>query len=1355
MSAPSFALLRTWSILTRWLLAATLLFWLLFAAVWGTLHWVIVPRIDEFRPQLEARATQDLGVPVRIGAVVARSNGWMPSFELTDVALIDAQGRVALRLARVLVSLSPRSLWHLGFEQIYIDRPTLDVRRAADGKISVAGIDLGGAGDASAPALNWFFSQREVVIANGELRWSDELRGTPPIALHGVDVVLRDGARRHDLRLDATPPPEWGERFSLRGRFVQPLLERQAGRWQAWDGQLFAAFDRVDVSQLRRFASLGLELNQGVGAVRAWADVRQGRISGATADVALSEVSLKLAPQLPELALQRVQGRLQLRLLDGGFEFSTQGLAFDTQEGLHWPGGNVRYLALAEPGQAPRGEFKADSLDLTALAQIARSMPLQPQWRGQLQDVAPKGRIDSVSASWQGPLEAPTRYAVQGQLRQLEVAAVRGVPGVRALDVNFDLDQNGGRARLTMAGGSVDVPDVLSEARIALDQFSAQASWQHRGDDWQVALSDLRFANADAQGQGSVKWRTSDPLHTAKRGRFPGELDLQVTLARADARQVHRYLPKVIDSAARDYVREAILAGSASNVSFVVKGPLAQLPHVAPGQGVFRITVPISQVDFAFVPPSLQPAGESPWPMLTDVTGEVIIDGMQLQVNLAHARLGASTGLSVTRAFASIADVRHTTVRVDADFNGPLADALSTVQTSPLNAITAQALAGARGAGLADYTLKLNLPLADLGQTSVQGSVRLANNEFQIAPTAPRLTRAQGLISYSDEGVTLTGVQGRLLGGDARLDGGLRFAAGQMLVAPGASTIRIAGQASAEGLRQAAELGFVARLARYMEGIAPYSAVVGLRLGVPELLVTSNLQGMASTLPAPLGKSAASSLPLRLQWGLPEAVIAAGNTTLARVQDRWRLSLEPLAQVVYERDTAGQTARVLRGSISVGVDALESLALPMQGVHGNVQVALLDVDAWADVMSNLGVQTSLQGGKTDFAMDYLPTTLALRADVLHFGARTFNGVTAGLDRDSTLWRANVDATELNGYLEYRQPAEGNAAAGRVYARLARLTLAQSTASEMESLMDSQPVSIPALDVVVDEFELRGKQLGRLEMEAINRAAQSAGGVREWRLNKFNLVTPEARLTANGNWARVNAQAPASAALVTGAVAARRTVVDFDLDIGDGGKLLERFGMAGVLRQASGKITGQAAWLGSPLKPDYPSMSGAFKVNVASGQFLKADPGLAKLLGVLSLQALPRRLTLDFRDVFSDGFAFDFLRGDVTVDNGVARTDNLQMKGVNAAVLMDGQASLADETQNLRVVVVPEINAGGATLLAAIINPAVGLGTFLAQWVLRRPLIDSITQEFHIDGSWADPQVTKIPLTTSPPKESKP
>jgi uncharacterized protein YhdP len=124
-------------------------------------------------------------------------------------------------------------------------------------------------------------------------------------------------------------------------------------------------------------------------------------------------------------------------------------------------------------------------------------------------------------------------------------------------------------------------------------------------------------------------------------------------------------------------------------------------------------------------------------------------------------------------------------------------------------------------------------------------------------------------------------------------------------------------------------------------------------------------------------------------------------------------------------------------------------------------------------------------------------------------------------------------------------------------------------------------------------------------------------------------------------------------------------------------------------------------------------------------------------------------------VFSDGFAFDFIRGDVQIEQGLAKTNNLQMKGVNAAVLMEGRADIAQETQDIKVVVVPEINAGTASLIATVINPAVGIGTFLAQLILRRPLIESTTQEFSITGSWADPKITKVEAKTEAPAASQP
>jgi uncharacterized protein YhdP len=202
-------------------------------------------------------------------------------------------------------------------------------------------------------------------------------------------------------------------------------------------------------------------------------------------------------------------------------------------------------------------------------------------------------------------------------------------------------------------------------------------------------------------------------------------------------------------------------------------------------------------------------------------------------------------------------------------------------------------------------------------------------------------------------------------------------------------------------------------------------------------------------------------------------------------------------------------------------------------------------------------------------------------------------------------------------------------------------------------------------------------------------------------------------------------------------------LDFQVDLADSGALLERMGYGKILRGGKGRLQGQLGWAGSPFSPDLPSLDGQMSMALETGQVLKVDAGAARLLGVLTLQSLPRRLLLDFRDLYQEGFAFDNIGGELRLSDGVAHINNLRMRGVQATVLMEGQADLERETQDLRVFVVPEINAGTASLAYAAINPAIGLGTFLAQWLLRRPLIAASTREFHVTGSWDDPKVERV------------
>jgi len=1364
-----------------WLVASA---WLLFGLSWFVLHGWIVPRIGEFRPRLEIEASKALGVPVRIGGITAHSQGMIPSFELSDVTLLDAQGREALRLPRVLGALSPSSIWGLGFEQIYIDKPELDIRRAADGKIYVGGLDVSQdrAGGQSA-AADWFFSQTEFAIRGGTVRWTDELQRAPPLALTQVDWVMRNARRRHLLRLDATPPAEWGDRFTVRGMFRQSLLAANAGDFDAWTGQLFAEFGRVDASRVRQYVSmdtLGVELARGNGALRAWADVSKGRITGGTADVALRDVDARFGAKLQPLAFESVAGRIGGGQRANGFDFSTEGLSFRTRDGLQWPGGNVTLAHTGDEAGAPQHtELKADKLDLAALAQIANRLPLDAATHGFIASFAPKGLVEAVEARWQGPIAAPRTYAAKGRVAALTIASLPaaaplpavaasaaahprpGRPGVSGATIDFDLTQDGGQAKVRIANGALDLPGVFEDPLVPFDQLAVDTQWKFTGRKIEAQLRNLQFANADAQGQAQVSWRTEDvagppPAAGAADLRFPGVLDLQGSLSRGDGARVHRYLPLVLPEQVRHYVRDAVVQGQVSDVKFKVKGPLEHLPFTNPAQGDFRVSAKIRNGHFAYVPKTIQPAGAAPWPALTELGGELVFDRASLEVNGASGKVAGLPGLQLIKGEARIPDLTHdSTVHVNVDLKGALADALGFVNQSPVGGMTSHALAGAKAGGTGDYRFRLELPIHSIDKSRVEGTVTLPGNDVQFAAAAPMLSRLKGVVSISEKGFSVAGGQAKLLGGDVRFDGGLHS---QPRATGSAETETVAnfkaqGNVTAEGLRQAKELGPLARMAQSASGGTAYTATLGFRHGMPELAISSNLQGMALNLPAPLSKTAEAALPMRFENTLLQASMGPGQ----KLEDQLSVSIGRVASVTYMRDLSGAEPRVLRGGIALGLEPGETVPLQETGVAANINLAQVDLDAWQKLLGDSAPSGTLPAAAAaspaainraaaNAAMSYLPTTMAIRARELVVEGRKLHNVVVGGSREGLTWRANIDATELNGYVEFRQP--GGIGAGRVYARLSRLSLEPSTANEVEAILNEQPASIPALDIVVEDLELRGKKLGRVEIEAVNRGASAAAreGVREWRLNKLNVILPEAVLTANGNWVALNAQAAAAAAANRTARAAaerRRTVMNFKLEIADSGALLKRFGMGEVIRRGKGKLEGQVAWVGSPLSFDYPSMSGQFNVNVESGQFVKADPGIAKLLGVLSLQSLPRRLALDFRDVFSEGFAFDFVRGDVNINQGVAHTNNLQMRGVNAAVLMEGSADIARETQDIKVVVVPEVNAGTASLIATAINPAIGLGSFLAQMFLRRPLMQAATQEFHIDGTWSDPRVTKV------------
>lgn len=1323
----------------RLLVGALLLLWSLLLAAWLILHWGILPHIDEWRPRIEAMASRSLGAPVKIGEIQLRSAGWIPAAELHDVVLQDRRGREALRLPRVSAALSVPSLLalRLRFEQLLIDGAQLVVRRDPQGRISVGGLEMAGemGGEADAnPAADWFFQQSEFVIRDATLTWIDEQRGAAPLQLSDTVVVVRNGLRHHDVRIDATPQASWGERFSLRARLSQPLVAR-AGDWRRWHGTVFADLPLVDVALLRGYVDLPFELREGRGAARAWVELADGQAGGATVDLALRDVSLRLSKQVQPLQFEHLSARLDGEQGPQRARISARRLNFATVDGVRWSDSSVdaswRTAATATgAGELVAGEFSADRLDLASMASIAARVPFGEAVRKGLAELAPRGTVHDLVARWDGPLDAPRQYQVRARIKGLAIAAAPmaqgvGRPGWLNADVDVQASELGGDARLAVADGAIEFPGVFEQATVPLRRFDAQLTWRigaerAQGRSIDVRVKEARFDNDDAQGELALSWRTGEGTGFGRGGRFPGVLELHGKLTDGRAASAARYLPLGVPQGARDYLRLALQSGTVSSLGIDVKGDLWDFPFrddKASREATFRIAAQAKDVTFAYVP-SLpahgdEPAVGSPWPVITQAEGELVFEHGGMSIVRAQGRI---FGADLRGVSANVRDFGHEPMlEIDGQARGPLADMLRFVGSTPVGERLGGALSQVSGSGNAELRLALQLPLGRLEQFAVKGGLLLAGNEVRLRPEAPLLAQARARVEFTQKGLQIIGATARTLGGEIAFDGGTQ---------PDGS-LRFTGQgmASAEGLRRATELGALSRLASSLQGQAAYRLALGFNKGIPEFQLTSNLAGMASNLPAPLNKAAEMALPLRVQTLLQADSPAAA----AAPRDQLRIDIGSLVQAIYVRELGKDGPRVLRGA--VGVNAPPPAVVPgAQAVAEFTQGVSLD--AWRTTLAAVVGSGTGAPGADDAG--YLPRQISLRAPELLLAGRRFTAAQVELrrtqrDGDET-WRANLQSDQVIGNVEYRVP-RGAGSAGQIQARLSRLwwpTADKPTVHSGERAQED--TNVPALDMVVDDFEWAGRKLGRLEIEAINRGGVAAQ--REWRLQRLVMRVPEATLTASGQWGAVPG-------------ARRRMAMDVQLDLADSGAFLERLGFGKTLRGGKGKLQGQLAWSGSPLAFELPSLGGQLTLALDAGQFLKADAGAARLLGVLSLQALPRRLLLDFRDVFQEGFAFDNIAGEVHLNGSEAGVSSLRMHGVNATVLMDGKADIENETQDLRVFVVPEINAGTASLAYAAINPAVGLGTFVAQWLLRRPLIAANTREFHVTGSWDEPKIDRV------------
>ncbi|MDH5857414.1 YhdP family protein [Lampropedia aestuarii] len=830
-----------------------------------------------------------------------------------------------------------------------------------------------------------------------------------------------------------------------------------------------------------------------------------------------------------------------------------------------------------------------------------------------------------------------------------------------------------------------------------------------------------------------------------------------------------------------------------------------QTEAATPSRELFRISADLEQVQFRYVPHYLLGSGTPAlsWPDLQGVNARLEFIGNRMDLAVQSAQLQAAPKVRVSNGKAWIDDLMHAQVGVDVRAAGPLADQLRVLSSTPVARMTDHAMDNLQGTGNAAFRLQLDIPLesAQADQIQVTGDVQLKDNALQWWPQVPRLSAVQGRVRFTDKGFAANGIQAQALGGPVTLDVAM---ADHVNGAPTQVRIDAQGQLSAQGLQQYAQQALGS--ARADQWLAALSGQTNYTLQVntigqrPFVSFDSSLQGLASSLPYPLDKAADAAQPLRLSHSSPDSTgLEQIQLTLGeRIDARYQLRAAPTAsdpQAADSRQPQSTTVAtpelaVLSGQLLIGQFSADEKRLPgfipntFAAAPGDTRVqAIVAKDQWDAaewlpwLMQAQSTQTKHAAASPDSASQswieqLMPDVWYGHFDLLQWGKLRLHDAQIqayqGISSNASIWTTHFKATETQGTLEYHpQYLEGTgllrgnidylelpAHFGQDDAQAPGAAAEADTPPALEGLdtTDTQAESsalanvrhLPTVDIEIGRLLFANRDWGKVAMQAMNRVVN--GHPSEWIINYLTIEVPEARLTAKGSWQDVRTH-NGIYHLLSGR---KKMDMQFTLEMLDAGRLLARMGMPGVLSAGNGKLNGRLSWQGSPLHLDIPSLNGDFSLDVAKGQFLKVNAGAGRLLGVMSLQALPRRLTLDFRDIFSEGFAFDFVRGDIHLATGVASTNNLQMKGVNAGVVLEGSANILQETQNITAVVVPELDAMTASLVATAINPAIGAGTFLAQFFFSKPLAEAAAQEFLIRGSWSDPIVERSSTRTAKP-----
>lgn len=954
-------------------------------------------------------------------------------------------------------------------------------------------------------------------------------------------------------------------------------------------------------------------------------------------------------------------------------------------------------LPVSVAGEGALRLWLAFADDGRILPQAAQFDIHQPRWQPTHAADAPAGQAERLQGSLR--FEDEQHWQASLDLRDLSVRAHDSLPGLAHADVRLYGNAARGTASLSLNGGHLALPAVfpIHEGQLAFQTLAAALHWQRQPDgSLHLTLREARFENADAQG-GEAEGTLTLPADGSG-----ARIDLAARLAQGNGAATWRYLPHVVPEAARDWLRNYLTAGTAHDVTLRLRGALADFPFEH-SEGEFSIAMNAEGV-------RLRPYED--WPEMQEIRGRLRFHGAGMFIEEAQGRL---YGVQLAPVNAQIADLGaeapHLVLQGEA--RGATADFLRFIQESPVRERVGGWVTELQPTGEAALRLALDIALDEPTQSQAQGEFQFADNRVQLPPW-PAVEAARLRLRFTLDNLAFDEIGGQWLGHPLQLSGENSehgpALSGRVLLDADALRQQLAATPDAPAT--------LAALMRALRGRTPLHIQASLHPENTEVHLRSTLEGLASTLPAPLAKAEDAAWPLAVSL----------RHTPDQLRLDWQQTPRLHGDIRWRPTPQGDGWQLAQGAQGVFTAA----SLPAQGLAMEARLADVNFDDWRTFLQQTGADSG--SGESSRARAPLcpPCTVRLRAE--RFQLFDTPGRTLNLQLDALPgrgWQGHVDSTLAAGPVQWLD--EG--AHGLLRARLKHFAIGEAPLPPEKQVItvtaeggrptapepaDPARTHLPDVDLIVDQLYLNGQPLGRL-------ALQAANNEHGWQLSRAELINEDATLTASGEW---------------GAHAPSRTRTRFSLALRDIGRFLARLNQPDVLAGGTGALAGQLDWPGSPLQFFRGALNGTGELNAANSSFRTIEPGMGRLLSVFSLQSIPRRLTGDFQDVFGQGFAFDAASAHFRLENGILRTDDLHIHGPSASILITGEADLQAQTQELTATITPSV-ATPVAAAAGLAFPPAAIAAYIAQKALNDPFSRALTSRYRIFGHWANPEVERL------------